>query len=81
MRLYLESMDRFQFADGSAVSPCESVTMKFEGRSICARRKHGHIFVWRSSLNKKYMFGKRRLRRRPGILYEDNLLENLYCKR
>ena len=86
IRLYLESMDLFEFADGSAVTPAEDasdeVPRKFNLRhASCMQRKHGHIFVWLSSLNNKYMCGKQRLRKRLEMPCKDNLRENRYYKR
>ena len=81
IRLYLESMDLFEFADGSAESPAEDasdeIRMKFNSRA----KKHGHIFVWLSILNNKYMCGKQRLLKRLGMSCKDNLRENRYYKR
>ena len=78
IRLYLESMDLFEFADGSAESPGEDASDEVEGSSTRAQRRHGHIFVW---LNNKYMCGKQRLRKRLGMPCKDNLRENRYYKR
>ena len=55
--------------------------MKFKGRSTCAQRRHGHIFVSLSSLNNKYTCGKQRVRERLGIPCKDNLRENRFYKR
>ena len=41
IRLYLESMDLFEFADGTAVSPASTPVMKCEGNSTCEQRRHG----------------------------------------
>ena len=82
IRLYLESMNLFEFADGSAESPAEDasdeVRRKFNSR---AKKAWTYIFVWLSSLNNKYMCGKQRLRRRLGMPCKDNLRESRYYKR
>ena len=69
MRLYLESLDLFEHADGSAVAPNDLVKMSLPCRelSILVRRKPGLTFAWLLSLNSKFTLEIRQLRRKPGI--------------
>ena len=68
MRLYLESMDLFEHAEGLAVAPSGSGENGAGGEIlILVLRKPGRTFAWLWSLNSKFMSETQKPRRKLGV--------------